>query len=291
VDGSEGGCGDLVTLSNVPNALALDSYVVDALAPRFTVGDRNEAVDLVDEFALHQVRVLPNPNRQLVERGLHPERERIARGEMLFGDLGGTGANCAECHNPATNFLDGRTHGEQADWNQLFIDKYRNDLRLAEFDQTNGVLPETSGRAARSQADLGNDLAGDRIQFFRADGRILDAAVGQPTEADDFNVIRDFGLNAANRFALPGNPYGVYKFNTPSLRGVWDRQNFLHDGRAWSLREVVLAPGHAALGSRFGETERGYATDNRGARDVHGRTSSLTAEDMAALLRYVESIE
>jgi hypothetical protein len=339
IDGSQGGCNDLQTQNNVPNANAVDNYVIQALAPRFTVANKNEAIDIVDLFAFHQARLFPNPGGQLFTRGIHPDQAKITAGQTLFGQ---SGANCAQCHSPQTNFLDGKNHGQQADWNDNFINKYNNDNRLSTFNNTNGQLPdnflrttqvfggtppvgvsaggsaaapganlnyfqpkleafsfffEKSGREAQSLADLVNDVnQPGLIQFFRPNGDILSGTPNIGDEPNQFNVIRDFGLNFKDRFSLPGNPFNVYKFNTPSLRGMWDRQNFLHDGRAWSIQEVILRPGHPALNpngapGRFGEMNLGYAVDNGGTTDVHGMTSALSVDDIQNLLAYVNTIE
>jgi hypothetical protein len=341
VDGSQGGCNDLVVQNNIPNFNATDNYVINALAPRFTVASKNEAVDIVDAFAVSQARLYPNPGKQLLDRGIHPQQALITRGQTLFGMAG---AGCDQCHVPTSNFVDGRVHGQQADWNQRFIDKYGSDPRLATFSNTGGVLPDnfvrttqayagippidgqsptmggpaasvranlnyfvpqlealtfflgTVGRPAQSQVDLLNEAQQPgTIQFFRPDGSVVSDAPNIGDEPNKFNVIRDFALNFKDRFCIPGNPLGVYKENTPSLRGMWDRQNFLHDGRAWSIKEVILRPGHPALNpggpGRYGETNYGYAVDNNGTTDVHGTTSSLGADDVEALLAYVNTIE
>ena len=53
------------------------------------------------------------------------------------------------------------------------------------------------------------------------------------------------------------------------------------------MREAVLGPGHAALQ----EGETGFAIDQFGKFDVHGATQSLTADQVRALVTYVENIE
>jgi hypothetical protein len=52
-----------------------------------------------------------------------------------------------------------------------------------------------------------------------------------------------------------------------------------------------LKPAHPALGQNYGERERGYAVDNNGAVDVHGKTANLTPDQITKLLKYVNSIE
>jgi hypothetical protein len=82
---------------------------------------------------------------------------------------------------------------------------------------------------------------------------------------------------------MPGNP----TTNTPSLRGTWWKANLLHHGLGHTVAEAILPPGHSAL--RTGES--GWAMDALGEIDVHGATSTLTQEQVDALVLYVSSIE
>jgi hypothetical protein len=86
---------------------------------------------------------------------------------------------------------------------------------------------------------------------------------------------------------VPGNVAGQPQANTPSLRGTWWKTNFLHNGYAYSVAEAILGPGHTAL--RPGED--GFAVDALGEMDVHGVTSSLTPEQVEALILYITAIE
>lgn len=75
------------------------------------------------------------------------------------------------------------------------------------------------------------------------------------------------------------------EFGAPSLRGTWAHaQRFLHDGRARSLREVLLTPGHPAL--RRGE--RGF-NETDGVPDTHGATSQLTPAQVDDLVTFLEA--
>lgn len=105
------------------------------------------------------------------------------------------------------------------------------------------------------------------------------------------------------------------------LRGAWDRPPlFLHNAMARNLREVISAPGVAALGwfkyeplfggspERPGRREIGFnetymilkgtnaakvhlQTGGRIASDAHGGTSQLTSQQIDDLVAYLESIE
>ena len=75
------------------------------------------------------------------------------------------------------------------------------------------------------------------------------------------------------------------EFGAPTLRGVWAHaRRFLHDGRARSLREVLLTPGHPARRSG----ERAY-NETDGAPDTHGATSHLTPAQIDDLVAYLEA--
>jgi len=58
-------------------------------------------------------------------------------------------------------------------------------------------------------------------------------------------AIHDVGLGSAN------DAYEGY--NTPSLRGIYDRTHFLHDGRARTLEEVLSGPHNPASVTGMGE--------------------------------------
>ena len=52
---------------------------------------------------------------------------------------------------------------------------------------------------------------------------------------------------ATGLLAAEQGPEGV-RFQPPTLRGIWDRApSFYHDGRATTLREALVTPGHPAL--------------------------------------------
>lgn len=86
-------------------------------------------------------------------------------------------------------------------------------------------------------------------------------------------------------FPLAAQTEGGLRIGVPSVRGAWDRSLFLHHGRARSLREVLATPGHAAL--RDGE--RGL-NERFGQPDTHGGTSHLSAEELDALVAFVETL-
>jgi hypothetical protein len=71
------------------------------------------------------------------------------------------------------------------------------------------------------------------------------------------------------------------------LRGVWTQANVLHHGLGHTISEAILGPGHPALQA----SEFGWAIDVRGKLDVHGSTKALSADQVSALVRYVENIE
>lgn len=121
-----------------------------------------------------------------------------------------------------------------------------------------------------------SDVAGARLRFgpvvspLRApDGRNLDlVSVGfQRTFPDTSQTTRDI------------------EFGVPTLRGIWAHaRRFLHDGRARSLREVVLTPGHPARAPG----EHGF-NEVDGAPDTHGATSHLSPAQIDDLVAFMEA--
>ncbi len=76
-------------------------------------------------------------------------------------------------------------------------------------------------------------------------------------------------------------------FNANTLRGLWDRHGtFLHDGRARTVREVLLTDDHPCLE----EGERGF-NEHNGVGDVHGATSYLSCEQIDDLGAFLLSLD
>ncbi|HEV8324578.1 MAG TPA: PKD domain-containing protein [Myxococcota bacterium] len=101
--------------------------------------------------------------------------------------------------------------------------------------------------------------AGCHVPPAYTDSRWL--APGEP-------LLHDVGtLTPASGMRLGGPLVGL---DTPSLRGAWATAPYLHDGSAPTLRDVLVA-------------------HNRG--DLHGHTSSLTPEEIDALVAFLLQIE
>ena len=77
-------------------------------------------------------------------------------------------------------------------------------------------------------------------------------------------------------------PEGIH-LGIPQLRGLWDRgARFFHDGRAHSLKEALLNPGHPALVAG----EQGF-NERFGVIDTHGGTSQLTPAAVDDLISFL----
>lgn len=94
-----------------------------------------------------------------------------------------------------------------------------------------------------------------------------------------------------NTFTVAGlggteqGPEGIH-IGVPQLRGIWDRADrFYHDGRARSLREALVPPGHEALLPG----EHGF-NERYGVIDVHGGTSQLTPDKVDDLIQYLRTL-
>lgn len=76
-------------------------------------------------------------------------------------------------------------------------------------------------------------------------------------------------------------------FNANSLRGLWDRRGALfHDGRARTIRETIMTPGHPCLR----EGERPFNEFN-GQVDTNGGISHLTCEQIDDLVAFLLTID
>lgn len=75
-------------------------------------------------------------------------------------------------------------------------------------------------------------------------------------------------------------------FNANTLRGLWDRRGTLfHDGRARTIRETIMTPGHACLR----EGEHAFNEFN-GQVDSNGGISHLTCDQIDDLVAYLKTI-
>ncbi len=76
-------------------------------------------------------------------------------------------------------------------------------------------------------------------------------------------------------------------FNANSLRGIWDRRGTLfHDGRARSIRETLLTPGHPCLL----EGELAF-NQFEGQGDTHGGVSHLSCEELDDLVAFLLTLD
>jgi DNA-binding beta-propeller fold protein YncE len=87
---------------------------------------------------------------------------------------------------------------------------------------------------------------------------------------------------ATGLLAAEQGPEGV-RFQPPTLRGIWDRApSFYHDGRAPTLREALVTPGHPALEPG----ERGF-NERDLFPNTHGSTSHLTPSEVRDLITFL----
>lgn len=76
-------------------------------------------------------------------------------------------------------------------------------------------------------------------------------------------------------------------FNANGLRGLWDRPGALfHDGRARTIREAILTPGHPCLR----DDERAFNEFN-GQVDTNGGVSQLTCDQVDDLVAFLKTID
>ena len=250
---------------------------------------REEVSRFTDFYSVAELRLPPDPLTYLAAAGElgSDSTAQIERGQAVFAEAG-----CDNCHDPGNTrhpFTDGIEHGSGADWPQRFANRYAQDARIVLPDRMlNSLDPSQSD----SEINIHTTLDAFAPLCFDAEDCLAFedplAVVGNPTEeAIRLELIDRFNLSDPERGFVPGNVSGQPKINTPSLRGVWWATNYLHHGLARSVYEAILAPGHPALR----EGEHGYAVNALGEIDVHGSTSELSAEDVEALILYLETIE
>jgi cytochrome c peroxidase len=203
--------------------------------------------------------------------------ERIAHGRELFAsdDVG-----CAHCHRPDRHFSDGIVHDigsiteeEASTLARTAVAKVKEAQRAQEEKDT-AELQKLDQRmtALNAQISLDNfdkmlELVGGsspnlnkwKTEKARVRARMDRLMVAVPRE-------RREQLTQATEAASRGQRQ---KYDTPTLVHVADNGPWLHDGRAKTLREL-------------------FALHN--ADDRMGRTSQLSADDVDALVAYLETL-
>jgi len=122
-------------------------------------------------------------------------------------------------------------------------------------------------------------------------------------ETKRVDLINLINLDDGQRGWIPGNLIGEYRSNTPSLLGAWYSPSYLHHALARSIREAILGPGHPCLkqglflnGShpdllqQDAEQEVGWAANDSGSLEAHGKTQGLTCDEVDALVAFVQTL-
>lgn len=281
--------------AEIAQVIAAQKQVAAELIEDETGLSRDEAFRRVDAYTVSELRLPPNPLRRLIDgEELAPEAlAAVNRGAELFGDAG-----CSRCHDPDSArhpFTDGLNHGAGAGWAERFAGAYASDPRV--LDRIGGI-PQAMLEAIRpasgdgeinihvSPIDYFVPFCFDAASCLSFEDPLVVRGV-EPAESQRLDLLIDINLGDPDRGFVPGNLPGQPTSNTPSLRGLWWRSNFLHHGHALTVNEAILAPGHPAL--RAGED--GFAVDALGRVDVHGATAELTPDQVADLVLYVNGIE
>ena len=270
---------------------------------RFTPGDgqanRDEVSRAMDFYAAGELRLPPNPLAQMIVMNMLAEDvvQQIAQGEQIFNDIAG----CASCHDPGNTrapFTDQREHGAGAGFIRNFITTYNEDPRLTNLDPllANGVPDQMLISSESDFTPQETNFQYNPIDYFlpfcftEEECLTFDnplAVRGSDEETERLIRLALLNLADPDRGFIPGQVINQPRVNTPSLRGVWLQHNLLRHGRAFSIREAVLPPGHEALRVN----EQGWAVNRRNDFDVHGETQDLTTAQVEALELFVKSIE
>lgn len=281
--------------AEIQQIIAEQKQVRNQLIQEVTGFSNQEVSRFSDFYSASELRLPPNPLKFLHETQAlsGADSAKIEEGRQLFTQTG-----CANCHdpgNPRHPFADGINHGSGADWAERFVNTYSSDPRIT---QVLGAIPDQMiDGIVSSPPDSEINIHLDPIDYFVPFCFDVNSCLmfedplavrgNVVAETERLDAIVQINLADPERGFMPGAVRGQPVVNTPSLRGVWFQANLLRHGLAYSLAEAILGPGHPAL--REGET--GFAISSLGQLDVHGQTSSLTPEQVEALLLYIESIE
>ncbi|MGO9712076.1 MAG: hypothetical protein ACLQBL_24655 [Polyangiaceae bacterium] len=301
IDGTAGSAANAAQITAVDQA---EQKFAQAQIQAITGFQFENLARVIDAYSVVALRLPPNPLHQEYLAGQvtgAPQQldsqtaSDIAAGAALFNGSAG----CATCHiptDPVHPFTDDLNHGSGVSWIQNFVNTYQdNPIVTAALP---GGFPETMLQAIPTSVTDDHEVnTWTRLDYFIFACFSLNnciefddplAVIGDTTEENRrLNLLLSINLEDVDRQFIPGDVVGQASVNTPSLRGVWQEFNLLHNGFGHSIREAILAPGHPAL--QPGET--GYAIDQFGKEDVHGVTTTLTAAQVQSLVTYVLNIE
>jgi DNA-binding beta-propeller fold protein YncE len=271
---------------------------VGAFDPDDGKANRDVISRAMDFYGAAELRLPPNPLKQMARLGMLRESvaEKLKTGEEIFRKE----AKCGTCHDPDNArhpYTDGRDHGAGADWMKRFLDAYDTDPRLLAIPGLENGVPDqfrrvTDAGFTKQEINVHYDPL-DYFEPFCFDIEkclVFDDPLSvRGSREEDERLFRLALINLADpdRGFMPGQVIKQTRVNTPSLRGVWLQHNLLRHGLAFSIREAILAPGHRELR----EGEIGWAIDRNDKTDVHGITSTLSADKVEALELFVQSIE
>lgn len=209
----------------------------DGVVNELTVGDQTA-------MALY-VAAQPRPTTKLelsdlglIEPLSDAERMAIQQGEQHFAQSG-----CAHCHTPALTITD-----------PIFYEPSQNPAyRDEQFPAGQDPVALGVNPTYPVSFDLTADQPDNQIDL--GDGTVYRLGSLQPNEDGSATVAlygdmkrHDMGLELAESIADEGIPPSV--FLTENLWGVGSTAPYLHDGRATTLTEAILAHGGEATTSR-----------------------------------------
>lgn len=203
----------------------------DGVAGEITVGD----VTALTLYVAGQPR--PTTRVELAELGLlsplgEKETERIARGEKHFRAVG-----CAVCHVPALVLADPLVHEPS------LLAAFRDERFPGGQDpRALGVDPRTPMSFGLSEDLIDNVVEGRSFGNFEEGARGVVVAL--------YGDLKRHDLGPEVAEAIDETGTGASVFLTENLWGVGSTGPYLHDGRATTLAEAILAHGGEAATSR-----------------------------------------
>ncbi len=261
-------------------------------SPRFIVDDGKSVY--VSSYFSANLEVLKSEDLThsvLLPLGVEPEMSEIRKGEMNFSDAEMCfqgWQSCVSCHPDAR--VDGLT------WDLL------ND-GIGNPKKTKSMLwahetPPSMITGVRDSAEMAvragirhilfaqdNELKAQEIDAFLSSLRPVPSPFLEDNKLSEKALKGKLVFEAAGckqchsgAYYTDGNLYDIYsghsndekaRFDTPSLSEAWRNAPYLHDGRAATIREVLV---------------------DFNKNGTHGKTGNLTDEELNCLLEYVLSL-
>jgi cytochrome c peroxidase len=292
-----GGPGDHIDPALLKDQSRFDRILLGGRPMALRYSNRGDQV-YVANYLLNAIQVVDVPNRKIartIPLGAAPTPSLARQGETIFYDAGRSFDQWYSCHSC---HYEGHSNAVVMDTkNDGRYGNYKTVLSLRGAAETgpwfwHGTVNDLNAALKQSLIDTmqGNTPSDDDVNAVAAFIRTLKLPPNANRQAPDLKdaiargeaVFQSAKAGCAHCHPAPlftdgkkhdvglGSKGDVYPtYNPPSLRGVYDRIVYLHDGRAKNLEEVLKGPHNPSKVSGDGE---------------------LTDAEMKDLLAYLKSL-